>query len=274
MENRGTDIVERIAADFTEGNGPCMSCPKRDDDCYALPFYGYGKSDAEVVIVAESPGGTETVDKTDEHLHKDRKRRWKNYRETGVEHERDVYESQIQSIGNLPIDAGGLPERLAEDFSVYFTNSVKCSDIHHSQTISDEHRRLLNEYGKRRCLSHLDKELKFIEPDAVVVLGNSKSKDNLNHLETMFDFFELSSEGPSGGTIKDYVHNSEYQSGQSPFSIYFSDNYDCHVIPSYHFTRGYNTYSEYTYGESNEDSSSNEKYCDEMANVLSVAIDS
>ncbi|QSG13489.1 Uracil-DNA glycosylase (plasmid) [Halapricum desulfuricans] len=268
METEDTSLVEQIGADFTEGNGPCRYCPKRDDDCYATPFFGYGRYDAEVMIVGESPGGTKTINKTDTHLHHDRKRRWKNYRETGVEYEKKIYTNQIQQIEDLPINAGGLPDRLAEEFGVYFTNSVKCNDIHPSETIPDEYRRLLNEYGKRRCLSHLDKELEYIEPSVVIVLANSQSKDNLNHLETMFDFFGLADKGPRDGSIKNYVHNSEYQSDQSPFSTYFSDEYNCHVIPSYHFSRGYNTFPEYTYGESNRDKTSNEKYCDEMANVV------
>jgi len=256
MRNEDTNLVERIAADFSEGDGPCKYCPKRDDDCYATPVFGYGKYDAEVMVVSESPGGTKTINKTDDDLHKDRKRRWKNYRETGVEHEKEAYTKQIQPIGDLPIDAGGLPDRLAKEFTVYFTNSAKCNDIHPSETIPDKYRKLLNEYGKRRCLSHLNKELKYIDPNVVIVLSNSKSKDNLNHLETMFNFFGLADKSPSGSRVKDYVYNPEYQSNPGPFSTYYSEKYECDVIPSYHFSYGF------------KNGVANEKYCNDMATTV------
>ena len=132
MVNEDTEVVERIASDFIEGNGPYMYCSKRDDDCYATPFFGYGESDAEVMVVAGASGGTKTISEADQHRHNnDRKRRWKNYRETGEKHNKEIDKNrlQLQPIKELPIDAGGLPSRLAEEFSVYFTNSVKCGDI-------------------------------------------------------------------------------------------------------------------------------------------------
>lgn len=262
MAKEDTPLVERIAADFDKGDGPCMYCPKRDDDCYASPFFGYGVYDAEVMIVAEAPGGNKTIKKADQQANQDRHRRWKNYKETGMKSENKSYKNHLQGIDKLPINAGGLPDRLAEEFSVYFTNSVKCSDIHSSENIPDKYRKLLNGYGKYRCLSHLDRELKDIEPNVVIVLSNSNSKDHLKHLDTMFDFFGLSDKKPDRNTVNKYVHNPDHQPDWSLFSTYYSESYECDVIPSYHFSYGFS-------GKGNSD----EEYCNEMANTVRGLID-
>lgn len=271
MDGDDTDIVEKISNDFIQGSGPCKYCPKRDDDCYATPFFGYGRDDAEVMIVAEAAGGTRTIRKEDTHLHGDRKREWKNYSETGLESEEKPEKNQVQPIENLPIKAGRLPEILNSEFSTYYTNSVKCNDIHSSEDIPDKYRKMLNGYGKRRCLSHLDSELRDVEPSVVIVMGNSNSKDNQDHLELMFNFLGLKNKKPNSSKIEDYVHNSEFQSDQSSFATYKSNEYSCHVIPSSHFSYGFYQYDEYTYGE--PDDSGNEAYCTEMVNAVRAILD-
>ena len=223
--------LENIWKNWRHGNGPCDGCPMRDSNHNWNPYFADGITDADIAIIAETPGQgsktrhTQNATNPDlssaETLAKKRSRR-----NNGDADEKDV-------VGTISFDLVGnrrIPRQFFETINgtfrkdrsdmnqIYYTNSKKCKDI-----MSDDED-WKNDKGYIHCRSYIAPELELVDPDIVLPLGDHA---------TDLTFHELNAEW--AGKLKSEIP-LDFENGLNPLPNQIRQVRGYYLIPSYHWS--------------------------------------
>lgn len=206
MADDASQVLEKIWADWYNGEGPCGSCPGRDMSGCHTPYFGDGTFPAEIAFVAETPGGsrpTQTESPDDPC--------WESVPETHAEKNQGV--GWLNSGNRIPDkffseflgQEYGFTDK--SDIGIYFTNAKKCANI------VGEDEGWKDEKARIDCRAHLKPEIEAVDPTVIVPFG-AKSTDALYRV---FDV-DRNVRKMTAEVLNTYQNNSRY------------------IVPSYHWS--------------------------------------
>lgn len=204
---------------------------------------------AEVVLVAEDPGGNdgpngETRTAQVGPSSKDS--------ESQVRHNNDITELYNKpTVGKLEYFIENLR---ADDTEVYYTNIKKCDEIHGDESWK-------NPEAQKKCRQYLPEEFQLLSPSVIIPLGQPAIKEVFSVLGYSGNDFS--------GSAGEYVRAKD--SSQHQIATYGDDPT---IVPAYHFGRAESAISR---GQWKKDDLGNEQadydgykkpYYDELINAV------
>ena len=172
------NFKRQVSKKATEGTDTCRGCILRDSDQVYAPQFGAFDTEADLMVIAETPG-TNVDDTGDRGRLRvqggDRKKdtnglRFEDYDRKIIEEWSVGNDSSYEYINKL-LRTQRVP-RTPED--VYYTNAMKCPKYSDEITwdISNAPD-CLNQQGRNRCRSYLEYEIdELVDPEVIVAFGN------------------------------------------------------------------------------------------------------
>jgi len=222
--------IESIWENWRHGSGPCDGCPMRDSNLTWEPYFGDGVIDADIAIIAETPGQgssrrvAQNAPKPDLDVSSSLSEKLSRRNNNEIDGEDEVGQISFDLVSDRRIPRrffemidGTFREDLNDRRRIYFTNAKKCKDI-----ISEESE-WKNGKGYIHCRSYIRSELDIVGPDLVLPLGQHA---------TDLTFHELDSEWT--GKLKSEIP-IDFGNGLEPLPDKVRRVEGYHVVPSYHW---------------------------------------
>jgi len=170
-----SEFRQHLFENWKRGEGPCNNCPNHIKKEKCFPAFGLGNSDAEIMIIGNSPGPRVReleVDNKNRQIDPERLKKQPDFDGFPLV---SFYNDNIEDI-NTWTGFGTVRKRFIEDTSglntvlgdnrIYFTNAKKCANIDSGK----------NEKAVTKCSSYLQKEIEIVNPSVIITWGLQAAK--------------------------------------------------------------------------------------------------